>query len=299
MTLTLRPLAEGFGAEIVGIDLRQPISDERWAEIESAFVRYSVLLFREQALSKAEHVALSRRFGTLEHHVLSQHTDPAFPEIFVLGSVREPDGGVPFLNRNDVEWHSDSSFMARPSLGSLLYCKVTPRIGGDTMFTSMHRAYDTLPPPLKRMLQGRVARHSFAYFHDEVILPITPGMKPMTPEQRARTPDVVHPLVRLHPLTGRRSVFFSSRSIREITGLDFTTVQALVADLLAHATAPDAVYSHAWRVGDMVIYDNRATMHTATPYDFDGEPRLLHRTTICGEAPLPAPPEALVETASA
>jgi taurine dioxygenase len=292
MALSIRPLSEPFGAEVRGCDLSHALSDAEFNDIKDAFVRHSVLLFREQDLTKAQHVALSRRFGNLELHVMREHTDPEFPEIFVLGSVQEPGGGTPFLNRNDEEWHSDSTFMAEPSLGSLLYCRVTPTVGGDTLFASTRAAYESLPPQTKRLVQGREVLISYRYFHDEVLLPIPPGMKPLTQAEKDRVPDVSHPLVRLHPESAERSIFVSTNA-RQVSGLDQETGRALIEDLCRHITRPGAVYRHKWQVADLVIWDNRCTMHTATVYDFDNEPRLMHRTTIAGDRPRAAPPEAV------
>ena len=292
MSVSIEPLGGQFGALISGIDLSGPVSDEQFAEIHEAFLRYSVLLFRGQELTKAQHVAFSRRFGELELHVLRESTDPEFPEIFLLGSVEEAGGGTPFLNRNDEEWHSDSTFMERPSLGSLMYCKVKPSKGGDTLFASTRAAYETLPVETKRLIQSREVLISYRYFHDEVLLPITPGMKPLTQVEIDRVPDVLHPLVRLHPNTEQRSIFVSTNA-RAVSGMDDEEGRELVRELCDHITRPGAVYRHEWQVGDLVIWDNRCTMHTATVYDFDNEPRLMHRTTIVGDKPRAAPPEAL------
>jgi len=293
MPVTVKPMQGPFGAAVSGIDLGREIGAADWSAIRDAFARYSVLVFRDQEITKAEHVAFSRRFGDLEYHVLKESTDPEYPEIFLLGSVEEPGGGKPFLNRNMKEWHADSTFMPEPSLGSLMYCKVTPSVGGDTLFASTRAAYETLPLEPKRTIQGREVVISYTYFHDEVLLPITPGMTPLTDEEKARVPDVTHPLVRRHPDSGERSILVSSTSVREISGLGADETRDLVAELCAHITRPGAVYRHEWRVGDLVIWDNRCTMHTATVYDFDNEPRLMHRTTIAGDRPIAAAPEAI------
>jgi taurine dioxygenase len=165
-------------------------------------------------------------------------------------------------------------------------------VGGDTLFASTRAGYETLPMETKRRIQGREVLISYRYFRDEVLLPITPGMKPLTQEEKDRVPDVLHPIVRLHPDSGTRSLFLSTNAQR-VSGLSDTEGLELIADLRRHITRPSAVYRHRWRVGDLVIWNNRCTMHTATVYDFDNEPRLMHRTTIAGDKPIAALPEAL------
>ena len=251
-----------------------------------------MLLFRGQRLDRVRHVAYSGRFGELELHLAGDHRDPVHPEIFLIGNVREAGGGVPNLNRNGIEWHSDSSFIAEPSLGSLMYCRVTPTVGGGTWFADARAAWDGLPEPLKEQAKGLSAVHSYTWFHDRICR-VNPGRRRLTDAERAGHPDVRHPLVRRHPVTGRPSLYVCPDVMKEIPGLDADAAAALVEALMAHATAEDVVYRHRWQVGDLVVWDNRCTMHTAVPYDFDREPRLMHRTTVAGSAPLPAFPEAV------
>lgn len=291
MPFAIEPLHEKFGAEIVGVDLTRPLDDATWTAIDGAFVRYSVLVFRDQDLSKQQHVAFSRRFGELEFHVVKENIDPECPEIFVLGNVEDRGGATPFASRVNETWHSDSSFLAAPSMASLLYCRIAPGVGADTQLVSARAAYEDLPMEIKRRIQGRTVVFSYAHFHDEILVPAEPERQPLTAKEKADLPDVRHPLVCLHPANGSRSIFISEVSAREISGLEESEISGLVDALCRHITQPEAVYTHRWRVGDLLIWDNRCTMHRATIFDAERERRLMHRTTIVGEVPIPAPPE--------
>jgi taurine dioxygenase len=291
MTIEVTPLNDYVGAEIRGVNLSGDLDKATWNTIYQAYLDHSVLLFRDQDLTKAQHVAFSRKFGELELHVVSVNTDPGYPEIFVLGNVEEPDGGKPFLSRINEFWHSDSSFIEEPSAASLLYCRIAPSSGADTLLASGRTAYETLPANLKARIQGRTGLYSYVDLHQRLLDQNMPGVEPLSEEDKAKYPDVQHPLVRLHPKNGTRAIYVCETSTAGILDMDQDKCDELVADLCAHITRDEAVYRHRWRPGDLIIWDNRCTMHAATEWDAENERRLMHRTTVIGDRPIPAPPE--------
>jgi taurine dioxygenase len=178
-----------------------------------------------------------------------------------------------------MEWHTDYSWKKVMSRASLLYSVIAPELGGDTLFADSTTAYDELPEPLKQRIEGLSAVHSMAYLVDTEVK-TNPHKAPLTPQERAKMPDVAHPLVRRHPATGRRSLLLGSMIISGIVGLADAESAELLDQLHAHATADRYVYRHHWAAGDLVIWDNQATMHTRTPCDSQQHQRLLYRTTV-------------------
>ena len=280
MNLTLEKLSPSIGSEVHGIDLREPVEDAEFAVLRDALNRDSLLLFRGQHLDDAQHVAFSRRFGPLLGHVLTQFLKPEHPEVYVLSNVVE--GGRPIGNhREGWNWHSDLSYKAEPSLGALLYAVEVPPVEGDTFFASMHAAYDALPEAWQARIRHMTATHSYANYYGKAFA----DRNPLSAEQLAATPDVVHPLVRTHPETGRLSLYVGEDVVRKIDGLPDDDSIRLLAELNAHAIAPQFSYRHRWHAGDLLVWDNRCTMHRATPYDDNKYRRVMHRTTVAGDRP--------------
>jgi taurine dioxygenase len=239
-----------------------------------------VLLFRGQSINESQHVAFSRRFGTLLGHVLTQFLKKEHPEVYVLSNVSE--NGKPIGNHKEGwNWHSDLSYKAEPSMGALLYALEVPPVEGDTFFASMHAAYDALDEETKARIRPMTATHSYANYYGKAFA----DRNPLTPEQLAATPDVVHPLVRTHPETGRLSLYVGEDVVKEIDGLPAEESVALLAELNAHAISPAFSYRHKWLAGDLLVWDNRCTMHRATPYDDNVYRRVMHRTTVAGDRP--------------
>ncbi|PZW48398.1 taurine dioxygenase [Humitalea rosea] len=278
-------LHPGFGVEIAGIDLTGPVSAPQWRAILDAFHTKGVVVFRAQALDEAAHVAVSRRFGDLQTHVLTQFLTTPHPEIYVLSNaLRE---GKPIGNHKEgLNWHSDWSYKAEPAVGSILHGRVCPAEGADTLFACMHMAYETLDEATRTRIDGLFATHSYATYYDRAFA----DRAPLTEAQRAATPDVIHPLVRLHPGNGRRALYIGREVVKEIIGLDPEEGAALLDRLNAHAVQAAHVYRHKWQEGDLVAWDNRNTMHQATDYDDSTYIRIMHRTTLAGERPVPATP---------
>jgi len=280
MTLQLENITPFIGSAVHGIDLREPVSDADFAVLRDALNQRSLLLLRGQQINEAQHVAFSRRFGTLLGHVLTQFLKKEYPEVYVLSNVSE--NGKPIGNHKEGwNWHSDLSYKAEPSLGALLYAVEVPPVEGDTFFASMHAAYDALPEVTKARIRRLTATHSYANYYGKAFA----DRNPLTPEQLAVTPDVVHPLVRTHPETGRLSLYVGQDVVKKIDGLPADESAQLLAELNEHAISPQFSYRHQWLAGDLLVWDNRCTMHRATPYDDLKYRRVMHRTTVAGDRP--------------
>ena len=277
--IALTPLAPAIGAEIHGLDLAMPMEERIFEAVLDAFHRHLVLLFRGQSLNPAQHIAFSRRFGQLEIHVLNQYHDPAHPELYVisnLGADGKPRGVHP--DKGTMTWHTDTSFTRTPSLATILYGKEVAREGGETWLANMHAAYDALPASLKERLMEMRAIHDLGESRRKS------EDLPLTAEQRIAAPSVEHPIVRTHPVTGRKGIYLGSHA-HWIKGLSAEEGQMLLAELMRHATQDAFVYKHRWQTGDLLMWDNRATLHRATSYDTARERRVVQRTVVKGDAP--------------
>lgn len=279
----VRPLGQAVGAEVVGVDLAAPLSDDAFARILDGFHEHGVLVFREQTLGPAELSRFSARFGPLEVHHMAERPFPEHPEVRVLSNVRR-DGKPIGVNRGGRHWHSDLSYLPETALATFLYCVETPPVGGDTLFAAMHAAYDAMPDPLKRALAARRAVHDRNFRYGELY----PDRPPLTPEQVAKVPPTEHPLVVRHPVTGRSSLFLAKDVVSGIVGMDDAEARPLIDELEDFATQERFVYRHRWSVGDLVVWDNRCTLHRATGYDEATHRRIMLRTQVKGTAPLPA-----------
>ena len=281
MGLTINSLSPVLGAEVVGLDLSSPISDAEFTELNQAWLDHNgVLVIRDQTLTPDEHIAFSKRLGELEVHVVGQFLLDGYPEIYRV-STKVDDDGRPMGNPESGRyWHSDLSYLERPSKASLLYALELPPSGGDTMLASMYAAYDSLSPTMKEMLEGLTAVHDLGHVGR---LFSTGGPNQ---EQTAKTPPVEHPIVRTHPETGRKALFVNPGFTTHIVQLARSESGALLEFLFAHATKPEFVYRHRWRLNDLLVWDNRCTVHHAV-HDFHGTGhRHMHRTTVLGEAAL-------------
>jgi len=288
MTITVRRAAAPLGAEIAGCDLSRPATDEEFAAIEEAFAAHGVVVFRGQRLTEEQHIAFSRRFGDLEIHVLKQYLHPRHPEILTISNVEE-DGrkiGVADAGRY---WHTDLSYVREPSRCSLLYAREVPvaedgRVLGDTLFVSTAAAYDALPEATKRRIASLRAVHRYGDRYDR--MQKTGGFRDaLSDEQRRQTPDVVHPVVRTHPVTGRKCLYVNEGFTVSLVGLPEEEGRELLAELCRHATAPEFMYRHKWQAGDLLMWDNCQTQHLAVGDYALPQRRLMHRTTVKGTVP--------------
>jgi taurine dioxygenase/putative 2-oxoglutarate oxygenase len=230
-------------------------------------------------MTPAQHVAFTRRFGT--PHVMTplQYNHPDHPEIFVVSNV-EMGGRALGMRRVGMGWHTDGEDKALPNAGSLLYAREVPPEGGDTLFANMFAAHDALPADLRRRIAGRRACYSRVRLHAVHY----PHLDPLTDAQKAERPDVWHPLVRTHPRTGRKALYIG-RWACEVEGLPEHEGRELIAELQTFAAEPRFVYRHQWRLHDALLWDNRSTLHCATPFDETRYRRLMHRTTLEGDSP--------------
>jgi taurine dioxygenase len=271
-----------LGAEVTGLDLSAPLAPADFAQIHRAHLAHHVLVFRDQRITPQQQIDFSRRFGPLQIHVLHQFQLPGHPEILVVSNIVE--NGQPIgLGDAGHYWHSDLSYVPKPSLGSMLHAQELPAEGGDTLFANMHLAWDTLPAPLRRAVEGLRAEHSYLAKYEE-LRQRNPWRPKLSSEQIARVLPVEHPIVRTHPETGRKALFVSEHFTTRIVGLPESESQDVLAQLFAHSVRPEHVYRHRWQPYDMVFWDNRSLMHLAAGCP-DHLRRRLNRTTIEGDLP--------------
>ena len=283
MPLTIRALSKAGGAEASGIDPTTPLGAEDIDRLHRALGQYGLLLFRDVHVTPQQHIAFSRQFGALETHVVGEFNLPGHPEILVVSNVKE-EGKLKGAVYAGQYWHSDLSYMARPSLGSLLLCHEMPEIGGDTMWANMYLAFETLSGVMQRFLEGLQAVHDYRHAYDTYFAKLK-ERPPLTPEQRAKTPPVTHPVVRTHPVTGRKALYVNPGFTTGFVGMPEEESAPILGYLFRHATRPEFIYRHGWRVNDMIFWDNRCTMHYAlSDYDFSVR-RHMHRTTVAGDTP--------------
>ena len=278
----IRPFDAPVGAEIVGLDISKPIDDADFARIHRAHLDHHVVVFRDQQVSPADHVAFSRRFGPLEIHVLHQFQLPKHPEILIVSNILQ-DGEPIGLGDAGVYWHSDISYKTRPSLGSLLHAQELPSEGGDTLFADQHLAWEALEPALQARIMPLKAEHSYLAKYEE-LRARNPWRPKLSQQQVDQVAPAVQPVVRTHPETDRKALFVSEHFTTGIVGLPKHESDALLAELFAHSVKPEFVYRHQWQPHDLVFWDNRSLMHLAagTP---DHLRRKLYRTTIVGDLP--------------
>ena len=287
MKLSIRPTGAVLGAEILGVDLSRPLDEDTFRQIVDAWHEHEVIFFRGQDISPEQHIALSRRFGELEHHVRQDCCRPGYPEIFVVSNIVE--NGRPIGSQDaGLFWHSDLCYKREPSRGSLFYAREVPHAAdgsplGDTVFASMTAAWRALPEHTKRLLEGRKAVNSYVhgYYRDRKSGP----RKELTEEQKRKTPDVEHPVARTHPYTGKKCLFTCEGYTTSISGLDEKESAAILAELFEHLKKPEFLYRHKWREGDLLMWDNCSTQHLAIPDYALPQRRRMERTTLSGTAP--------------
>jgi taurine dioxygenase len=270
------PLSAGFGLETREVDLAR-LDDATFGELERAFYRAQVLAIRGQKLAPREFVAFARRFGPPEPHVIDQFHHPDDPNILIL-SNRRRDGVPVGLADAGTYFHTDYSYLQVPARATTLYSIEVPSRGGDTLFANQYAAYDDLPAATKRRIEGLVAVHHYGNRNDLDTASRTVASV-LSAEQEAKMPLVVHPLVRAHPVTGRKALYAVSGSSFSIVGMPEAEARALLDELAAHATQPKYVLRFAYGVGDVVIWDNASLLHSATLTDPD-DPRTLWRITV-------------------
>ncbi|MFA5120885.1 TauD/TfdA dioxygenase family protein [Zavarzinia sp.] len=277
--ITVTPLGGTFGARVDGVDIGASIDDAVWAEVERAFHEYRVIVLPNQPALPEKIVDWSRRIGFTEAHIDSKYLLDGHPEIIKIGNLKE--GGVMkslFVNARE-EWHFDYSYVAKPSIAALFYAVEIPPEGGDTLFADSTAAFEALPEDEKAYLRGLTCIHSWARLHEQLEA-MDPTRTPLSDEAKRKFAPVPQPLVFRSPVTGRESLWLAPQVVAEIPGMSAAQAEALLERLTVHTTAPRFTYRHKWNKGDLVFFDNRGTLHTATVFDYERYLRLMYRTTI-------------------
>ena len=278
--VTVSPHANGFAAEIGGINLSQGVSGAEFAVIHQAFLDHKVLVFRNQPLEDAPHQAFAARFGTLDGHINKSTRQKNMPNVQIFSNVKS-DGKTTGVHpeKGTLVWHTDKSYTATPSLTTVLRSPAIAKEGGDTLFADTARAYDALPEATKTRIGSLRAVHDWARSR------IKSGERPATEEEMTAAPPVDHPVARTHPETGRKAIYVGNHS-SHVVGMPAPEGAALLAELEAHATQQQFIYRHKWQVNDVLMWDNRCTMHCVEPYDAAKEKRAVHRVVVKGDKPV-------------
>jgi taurine dioxygenase len=278
MALKLRRLSYALGAEVCDIDVSKPMGESAFGEIHQAFLDHGILLFRNQDISREQHIEFSRRFGELDKHdALPRDRHPKYPEILLVTNEPNPDGTPSDSRYTGRQWHSDMSFTTVPSLGSMLRAITIPEVGGDTLYANMYMAYDALSDGMKKLIADL---HGIQMSGTRKIANTATGV-PRADEQKRINPPVAQPVVRAHPETGRKALYLGEK-VKRFDGMTDEESRPLIQYLNQHATRPEFVYRHGWKKNDIVIWDNRCTMHQALG-DFDEtQRRHMERTTVLG-----------------
>ena len=286
MAAEVWPVTDAFAAEIGDVDLSKPLSDDDWRTIEDAFNAYAVLVFPDQHLREDQHVAFAKRFGPIDRSMVvdidggEMRVTPEIADVSNLtakGEVMDADNRMIEFQRANRLWHTDSSFKPTPANASLLYMQAIPPVGGLTEFADMRAAWDALDDDLKATIEGRVALHSIATSRARM------GFE-MTAEENAAYPRVPQAMVRTHRATGRKSIYIASH-VGEIVDMPEHEADALVETLMAHATQRQFVHTHRWRVNDLVVWDNKCTLHRGRDFDDLRWPRDAQRATTLDIGP--------------
>jgi taurine dioxygenase len=277
--LSVHPSGKPLGAEVRGVDLCT-IDDAAFAAIHQAWNDHSVLLFRRQQMTDDDLIAFSRRFGELDWAPVQESGRrfvEGYPEIYVVSNVIVNGEPIGSLGAGEATWHTDMSYLEDPPKASMLYALEIPPAGGNTYFCGMYHAYESLPGTLKQRIEGMLVKHDGTYNSGGYV---RQGVTPV--DDPVASPGALHPLVCTHPETKRRALYLGRRRNAYIQGLPLAESEALLDELWSYATCEEAVWHNQWQVSDLVLWDNRCTMHRRDPFDPDSR-RILHRTQIKSE----------------
>ena len=279
--MEVAPTGGGVGAEVRGVDVRH-LNEAGFAALRAAWVAHAVLLLRGQTLADADLIAFSRRFGALDEAPVQesgQRFVPGHPEIYVVSNVVVDGQPIGSLGAGEAAWHTDMSYLPAPPMASLLYALEVPAEGGDTWFCSMYAALDRLPPALRRRVAGLRVKHDGTYNSGGYLRQgVAPSDDPRT------APGTLHPLICRHPESGREMLYLGRRRNAWLEGLELAESEALLDAIWASVEAPGIAWAHRWRPGDLVLWDNRCTMHRRDAFDAASR-RVMHRTQVKGVAP--------------
>jgi taurine dioxygenase len=274
-----RPLRQGFGAEILDVDLRRA-DEATLGEVVATFHRHGAILLRDQVMTPGDLTNFIARFGEPEDHTLKEFTVPGFPKVYRL-SNRVVDGKPIGAHNDGVGWHTDYSYKAEPVMATMLYAVEVPPEGSDTLLADCVAAWNALPPKRQKALDGLVLHHSYQHFMSTREY----GARELSDELKAQNPDVFHPLIRTHPADGRKALWPSTGTVLEVVGMPNPEGLELVQELVDFAIQDRFVHRHKWRVGDILMWDNRCTLHTGTLYDDTKYFREMHRLWVRGDKP--------------
>jgi len=273
--LRTRPLSPALGAEILNVDLSEPMTDALFESIRDCWHDNIIVLFRDQHLSEADQVRFAERFGPLALSHTRRYTT-ANPAVMLISNIRENGKQIGALPDGEMQFHSDQCYQEKPAMASMLYAIEVPSTGGNTLFANAYKAYETLPDDIKRRLDGRKALH--AYDYDNA------SMKRGT-QIKDGVPHFAHPVFRTHPATGRKALYVNRLMTIAIEDLPEAESDGLLDFLFTHQENPAFIYEHVWRVNDLLMWDNRCALHARTDFSND-ERRLMRRVTVLGERPM-------------
>jgi len=276
MSLTVTPISSALGAQIDGVDLTRPLSLEQRDAIEQALLQHQVIFFKNQVITPQQQARFAANFGDLHIHPIYPNV-PEQPEVLVL------DTAVTDVRDNAV-WHTDVTFLPTPALGAVLSAKQLPAFGGDTLWASGIAAFEGLSKPLQVLLDGLTATHDFTKSFPLERFGSTPEDLARWEQTRKNNPPLSHPVVRTHPVSGRKSLFVNEGFTTKINELSEAESDAILKLLFAHATSPEYTIRWRWQENDVAFWDNRVTQHYAVD-DYRPNRRVMHRATILGDAP--------------
>ncbi|RON05250.1 taurine dioxygenase [Pseudomonas brassicacearum] len=275
-SLTITPLSTALGAQISGVDISQPLNVKQRDAIEQALLKHQVLFFREQPINPQQQARFAANFGELHIHPIYPNV-PEQPQVLILDTA-ETDV------RDNAVWHTDVTFLPTPALGAVLSAKLLPEFGGDTLWASGIAAYEALSVPLQNLLQGLTATHDFVKSFPLERFGTTPEALAQWEAARKKNPPLSHPVIRTHPVSGRRSLFVNEGFTTRINELSETESEAILKLLFAHATRPEFTIRWRWQENDVAFWDNRVTQHFAVD-DYRPARRVMHRATVLGDVP--------------
>lgn len=280
--ITVTPTGKGLGADIDGIDLSQPVNEQSMGQIMQAWHDHLVLRFRGQRLSDTQFVQFGRRFGELDLPFTSAQGDPRrpdLPEMAVMSNIIENGKPIGGLGNLEAAWHTDMSYMDVPPTASLLYSIEVPPSGGDTWFANMYLAYEQMPASLKKRIEGKFCKHDSSYNSTGKL---RKGFSEVT--DPSKSPGAIHPIVRTHPDTGRKSLYLGRRLHGYIVGMNLADSETLLDELWAYSTQDKFTWSQQWKVSDLIVWDNRCSIHYRDSFDNKAR-RLLNRLQVKGTNP--------------
>lgn len=285
---TAREITPEIGCEISGLDVRKLASEPTaLAEVKKLIGKHHMLVFKDQQLGPHDMIAFTEHFGEPDSHILKQYTHRDHPDVYVISNVEDRQANV---NDVSLNWHTDLAYKSNPSAFVILYGETIPQEGADTCFASMQRVYKEMTEEEKKKLRGRLATYSFSKLHDKR-RKMNPDAAPLTPQQRAESPDVYHPVLRRHPDTGEEILYINLPDCAGIEGLAEDEALGIVKSLFDRITDESQVHRHKWSVGDLVIWDNRTLLHSASWFDAERYQRRMLRTCVKGEKPMSSVPQ--------